>query len=141
MYHCRFAQQNEKTKRTASFLTIQVRADFGTHGSCGDYFWIAAVVPFSDRPGAALNAFFPSLDAIALVTELITAVLLDAQFSISRSRSLLVLARTAVSGCWRAFTSNWREITRYDPPFHIDVSVGLICKQAYARAADQNGRV
>ena len=92
MYHCRFAQQNEKTKRTASFLTIQVRADFGTHGSCGDYFWIAAVVPFSDRPGAALNAFFPSLDAIVLVTDLITAVLLYAQFSISRSRALLVLA-------------------------------------------------
>ena len=52
----------------------------------------AVVVPFSDRPGAALNAFFPSLDAIVLVTDLITAVLLYAQFSISRSRSLLVLA-------------------------------------------------
>jgi hypothetical protein len=52
----------------------------------------AGVVPFSDRPGAALNAFFPSLDAIVLVTDLITAVLLYAQFSISRSRSLLVLA-------------------------------------------------
>ena len=47
---------------------------------------------------------------------------------------------TAVSGRWRAFTSNWREVTRYDPPFHLDVSVGFICKQAYARAADQNGR-
>jgi hypothetical protein len=46
--------------------------------------------------------------------------------------------RTAVSGCWRAFTSNWREIT---PPLHLDVSVGLTCKQAYARAADQNGRI
>ena len=53
---------------------------------------LAAVLPFSDRPGAALNAFFPSLDAIVLVTDLITAVLLYAQFSISRSRSLLVLA-------------------------------------------------
>ncbi len=52
----------------------------------------AVVAPFSDRPGAALNAFFPSLDAIVLVTDLITAVLLYAQFSISRSRSLLVLA-------------------------------------------------
>ena len=49
--------------------------------------------------------------------------------------------RTAVSGCWRAFTSNWREITRYDPPFRLDISVGLTCKQAYARAADQNGRI
>jgi hypothetical protein len=52
----------------------------------------AAVLPFSDRPGAALNAFFPSLDAIVLVIDLITAVLLYAQFSVSRSRSLLVLA-------------------------------------------------
>lgn len=52
----------------------------------------AAVVPFSDRPVVALNAFFPSLDAIVLVTDLITAVLLYAQFSISRSRSLLALA-------------------------------------------------
>jgi hypothetical protein len=29
--------------------------------------------------------------------------------------------RTAVSGRWRALTSNWREVTRYDPPFHLDV--------------------
>ena len=52
----------------------------------------AIVVPFSDKQAVALNAFFPSLDAIVLVTDLITAVLLYAQFSISRSRSLLVLA-------------------------------------------------
>ena len=39
-----------------------------------------------------------------------------------------------LSGCWRAFTSNWREVTRYDPPFHLDVSVGFTCKQAYVRA-------
>ena len=52
----------------------------------------AAVAPFSGRQAAELNAFFPSLDAIVLVTDLITAVLLYAQFSISRSRSLLVLA-------------------------------------------------
>ena len=44
------------------------------------------------QAGGTLNAFFPSLDAIVLVTDLITAVLLYAQFSISRSRSLLVLA-------------------------------------------------
>ena len=50
------------------------------------------MAPFSRRQAAALNAFFPSLDAIVLVTDLITAVLLYAQFSISRSRSLLVLA-------------------------------------------------
>jgi len=51
-----------------------------------------AVVPFAGAPLAELNAFFPSLDAIVFVTDLITAVLLFAQFSISRSRSLLILA-------------------------------------------------
>jgi signal transduction histidine kinase len=52
----------------------------------------AVVAPFSGSQAAALNAFFPSLDAIVLVTDLITAVLLYAQFSMSRSRSLLILA-------------------------------------------------
>ena len=52
----------------------------------------AVVAPFSGRQAATLNAFFPSLDAIVMVTDLITAILLYAQFSISRSRSLLVLA-------------------------------------------------
>ena len=51
-----------------------------------------AVAPFAGRPLAELNAFFPSLDAIVFVTDLITSVLLFAQFSISRSRALLVLA-------------------------------------------------
>jgi signal transduction histidine kinase len=51
-----------------------------------------AVVPFAGRPLATLNAFFPSLDAIVFVSDLITAVLLFAQFSISRSRSILALA-------------------------------------------------
>jgi signal transduction histidine kinase len=52
----------------------------------------AAVAPFAGRPLAQLNAFFPSLDAIVFVTDLITSVLLFAQFSISGSRSLLILA-------------------------------------------------
>ncbi|MFG3593793.1 MASE4 domain-containing protein [Bradyrhizobium sp. RDI18] len=52
----------------------------------------AVVAPFSGKQAAVLNAFFPSLDAIVLITDLITAVLLYAQFSVSRSRSLLVLA-------------------------------------------------
>jgi hypothetical protein len=51
-----------------------------------------AVAPFAGRPLAELNAFFPSLDAIVLVTDLITSVLLFAQFSISNLRSLFVLA-------------------------------------------------
>lgn len=50
------------------------------------------VAPFAGKPLAQLNAFFPSLDAIVFVTDLITSVLLFAQFSISRSRSLLALA-------------------------------------------------
>ncbi len=51
-----------------------------------------AVAPFSAVPLVELNAFFPSLNAIVFVTDLVTAILLYAQFSISRSRSLLVLA-------------------------------------------------
>ena len=52
----------------------------------------AAVVPIAGRPLTELNAFFPSLDAIVFVSDLITTVLLYAQFSISRSRALLALA-------------------------------------------------
>ncbi|MFL5173980.1 MAG: sensor histidine kinase [Microvirga sp.] len=51
-----------------------------------------ALVPIATRPAAELNSFFPTLDAIVLITDLITAVLLLTQFSISRSRSLLALA-------------------------------------------------
>ena len=51
-----------------------------------------AAVPFARKPLAELNALFPSLDAIVFVTDLITSVLLFAQFSISRSRSVLILA-------------------------------------------------
>ena len=50
------------------------------------------VAPFSGKPLAQLNAFFPSLDAIVFVSDLITSVLLFAQFSISSSRSLLAVA-------------------------------------------------
>jgi signal transduction histidine kinase len=52
----------------------------------------AAAAPFAGRPLAALNALFPSLDALVFVTDLVTAVLLFAQYSISRSRSLFALA-------------------------------------------------
>jgi len=48
--------------------------------------------PFAKKPLAELNALFPSLDAIVFVTDLITAVLLYAQFSINQSRALLALA-------------------------------------------------
>ena len=52
----------------------------------------ALVAPFAGKALPELNAFFPSLDAIVFVTDLITAILLFAQFSIFRSRALLVLA-------------------------------------------------
>ncbi len=51
-----------------------------------------AAAPFSGRPVAQFNALFPSLDAIVFVSDLVSAVLLLAQFSISRSRALLALA-------------------------------------------------
>jgi signal transduction histidine kinase len=52
----------------------------------------AAAAPFAGRPLVALNALFPSLDAIVFVTDLVTAVLLFSQYSISRTRSLFALA-------------------------------------------------
>ena len=51
-----------------------------------------AIAPFSGRPLEALNIFFPLLDAIVFVTDLVTAVLLFSQFAISGSRPLLALA-------------------------------------------------
>lgn len=48
--------------------------------------------PFAGTPLVELNALFPSLDAIVCVTELITAALLFAQFSILGSRALFALA-------------------------------------------------
>jgi signal transduction histidine kinase len=51
-----------------------------------------AIAPFSDTPLGALNIFFPLLDAIVFVTDLVTAVLLFSQFAISGSRPLLALA-------------------------------------------------
>jgi signal transduction histidine kinase len=51
-----------------------------------------AVIPIARQPMVELNAFFPSLDAIVFVSDLVTAVLLYAQFSISRSRALFALA-------------------------------------------------
>ncbi len=50
------------------------------------------VAPFVAIPLPPFAAFNPFLDAMILVTDLITALLLFAHFSISRSRALLVLA-------------------------------------------------
>ena len=52
----------------------------------------AAIAPFAGTPLTTLNALFPTLDAIVFISDLITAVLLFAQFSISRSRALFALA-------------------------------------------------
>jgi hypothetical protein len=45
----------------------------------------------------------------------------------------------AANDRWRAFTSNWREVTRCAPRFHLDVSAGFICK-AGARANMEDHR-
>jgi signal transduction histidine kinase len=50
------------------------------------------IAPFAGTPLRALNMFFPLLDAIVFVTDLITAVLLFSQFSITGTRPLLALA-------------------------------------------------
>lgn len=51
-----------------------------------------AVLPFSQVPLGRLNVFFPLLDAIVFVTDMVTAVLLFSQFAVSGARSLLALA-------------------------------------------------
>jgi signal transduction histidine kinase len=53
---------------------------------------VALVAPFAATPLPQFAAFIPFLNAMILVTDLVTAILLFAQFSISRSRALLVLA-------------------------------------------------
>ncbi|HYA28784.1 MAG TPA: MASE4 domain-containing protein [Acidobacteriota bacterium] len=53
---------------------------------------LGVVAPFSAMPLPRFAAFIPFLNATILVTDLITAILLFAQFSIYRSRALLVLA-------------------------------------------------
>jgi signal transduction histidine kinase len=50
------------------------------------------IAPLAGMPLRALNIFFPLLDAIVFVTDLIIAVLLFSQFSIAGSRPLLALA-------------------------------------------------
>jgi PAS domain S-box-containing protein len=53
---------------------------------------LAVLTPFAARPLPQFNGFIPALDATIFVTEIITASLLLAHFSLSRSRALLVLA-------------------------------------------------
>jgi len=53
---------------------------------------LAVLAPFAAEPLPQLNGFIPALDATIFVTDFITASLLLAQFSVTRSRALLVLA-------------------------------------------------
>ena len=86
----------EETSRADTWL-VDVRPTARQSGSAAAVAALAlvgfiAAAPFAGRPLPALNALFPSLDAIVFVTDLVTAVLLFAQYSISRSRSLFALA-------------------------------------------------
>jgi PAS domain S-box-containing protein len=53
---------------------------------------LAVLAPFAGKPLPQLNGFIPALDAIIFITDLITAGLFLAHFSVTRSRALLVLA-------------------------------------------------
>ena len=53
---------------------------------------LAVLAPFAAKPLPQINGFIPALDTAIFVTDLITATLLFAHFSVTRSRALLVLA-------------------------------------------------
>jgi hypothetical protein len=46
----------------------------------------------------------------------------------------------AVNDLWRAFTSNWREVTRCAPPFHLNVSAGFLCKAGVRANMEEHQR-
>lgn len=60
--------------------------------SIGVFVVLVGLSPFFNTPLTELNALFPALDAIVLVCSAVTATLLFAQFSISNSRRLFILA-------------------------------------------------
>jgi hypothetical protein len=53
---------------------------------------LTILAPFAAKPLPQVNGFIPALDATIFITDLITASLLLAQFSITGSRALLALA-------------------------------------------------
>ena len=53
---------------------------------------VTSVAPYTTKTLPRFAAFIPFINATILVTDLITAILLFAHFSISRSRALLILA-------------------------------------------------
>jgi signal transduction histidine kinase len=63
----------------------------------------ALIIPFAPRQVGRVDAFIPVVHSIICVTDLITAVLLFAQYSIQPQRALLVLASGYISGGLFAF--------------------------------------
>jgi signal transduction histidine kinase len=53
---------------------------------------LVALAPFAQKQLAKVDAFIPSFEATIFVTDFITSVLLFSQFSVHRTRALLVLA-------------------------------------------------
>jgi PAS domain S-box-containing protein len=52
----------------------------------------AALTPFARKPLPQFNSFIPALDAVIFVTDIMTAGLFFAHFTVTRSRALLALA-------------------------------------------------
>jgi hypothetical protein len=63
----------------------------------------ALVIPFAPRQVGRLDAFIPVVHTLICVTDLITAVLLFAQYSIQPQRALLALASGYICGGLLAF--------------------------------------
>jgi signal transduction histidine kinase len=53
---------------------------------------LVIVAPFAHTPLARINSFIPTLEGVTFVNDLITSILLFAQFSVVRSRAILILA-------------------------------------------------
>ena len=63
-----------------------------------------AAVPFATKPLARVQAFIPAYEATLVISDLITAVLLFAQFNVLRSRALLVLGSGYLFTAFIAFS-------------------------------------
>ena len=85
-----------ESDRSAPWLSDLAPTEFQTWSAVAVAAFVLAafigIAPFSGVPLPALNIFFPLLDAIVFVIDLVTAALLFSQFAISGSRPLLALA-------------------------------------------------
>ena len=81
---------------TTVFLSLLPPSQFERRLADGILFILAAVfvalVPFAKEPLAPAQAFIPAYQSVLLFSDLATAALLFGQFSIQRTRGLLVLA-------------------------------------------------